>query len=107
MITPPLGRILDTSRQRCTFSPGDTDEATCKTPASWHVAWSADMENGLACDEHMAVAQQYAYLDRHQVGGDCSMPGSSWDFDRKRCFIDGCSSPESAVAEQSMPLEAS
>jgi hypothetical protein len=48
------------------------------------------MENALACDQHMTVAQQrWAYVDRHPVGPVCGMPSSSWDFDAKRCFIDG------------------
>lgn len=47
-ITPPIGRVLDTTQQRCGFSPGDTDETTCNEPATWHICWRADMENGLA-----------------------------------------------------------
>jgi hypothetical protein len=88
-LTPPIGRILDTSRQTCTYSPGDTDASTCTKPATWHIAWDADLENGLACDEHMAYAKQYAYVDRHPVGVDCSMPGSTWYFDEKRCGYPG------------------
>lgn len=86
-ITPPIGRLLDTTLQRCGFSPGDTDETTCNEPATWHICWEANMENGLACDEHMAYAQRYAYLDRHKVVPDCTMPGSMWDFDGKRCIV--------------------
>ncbi|HTE57021.1 MAG TPA: hypothetical protein VK698_39480 [Kofleriaceae bacterium] len=85
MITPPLGREMDTSRQPCGYSPGDTDADTCMRPATWHIAWDVAMENGLACDEHMASAKKFAYVDRHPVGADCSMPGSAWFFEEQRC----------------------
>lgn len=97
MITPPIGRLIDASQQRCGFSPGDTDETTCNAPATWHICWGADMENGLACDDHMTYAQRYAYLDRHKVGPDCSMPGSMWDFDEQRCIVTGTGTSEPAA----------
>jgi hypothetical protein len=105
MITPPIGRLLDTSQQRCGFSPGDTDATTCNTPATWHICWGADLENGLACDEHMVYAQRYAYLDRHEITPDCSMPGSSWDFDGHRCLIEGVTDPEAAALALASPTE--
>lgn len=89
MITPPIGRIVDTSRQRCSYSPGDTDANDCGQPATWHIAWDTDLENGLACDQHMAYAQQFAYLDRHPVSADCAMPGTAWHFELKRCIGPG------------------
>lgn len=98
-ITPPIGRILDTGLQRCGFSPGDTDETTCNEPATWHICWEANMENGLACDAHMAHAQRYAYLDRHKVVPDCTMPGCMWDFDGKRCTVPGTDEPATATTD--------
>jgi hypothetical protein len=102
-ITPPIGRILDNSRQTCSYSPDDTDTATCAKAATWHIAWDTDLENGLACDEHMAYAQDFAYIDRHPVGVDCSMPGSTWYFEEKRCGYPGETTPAAgtAVADQS------
>jgi len=82
----PLGRIVDTSQQNCSYSPGDRPESDCGQPATWHIAWDAQLENGLACDEHMAEAQRdYVYVDRHRVTPDCAMPGSIWFFEEKRC----------------------
>jgi hypothetical protein len=88
-MTPPIGRVVDTSLQPCGHSPDDTEDDTCRQKATWHIAWDAQMENGLACDEHMVTAQQWVYVDRHPVGPVCGMPGSTWDFDSKRCFVDG------------------
>lgn len=102
-ITPPIGRLVDDGQHRCGFSPGDTEETTCNAPATWHICWDADLENGLACDEHMAYAQQYAYLDRHPVVADCSMPGSMWDFDEKRCSFPGSDTPALASVAVSLP----
>lgn len=103
MITPPIGRLVDTSRQRCTYSPGDTDANDCGQPATWHIAWDTDIENSLACDEHMAYAQQFAHLDRHPVGVDCAMPGTSWHFELKRCIGPGDTDAVSLVAAQATP----
>lgn len=107
MITPPIGRILDTSQQRCGFSPGDTDETTCNAPATWHIVWDVDLENGLACDQHMTCAQQYAYLDRHEVTPDCSIPGSMWDFDGRRCLVEGATDSDAAALALPCHVEAS
>lgn len=104
-ITPPIGRIMDTSSQPCGFSPGDTEETTCTNRATWHICWDGSLENGLACDKHMAYAQQYAYLDRHPVVADCSMPGSMWDFDEKRCCFPGGDTPALASVAASLPGE--
>lgn len=104
-ITPPIGRILDTSSQTCSYSPGDTDANTCPQPATWHIAWDIALENGLACDEHMTCAQQFAYVDRHPVGVDCSMPGVVWYFEEKRCGYPGSEAPDVAHATASLPRE--
>lgn len=104
-LTPPIGRIMDTSRQPCGYSPGDTDANTCMKPATWHIAWDADLENGLACDEHMTYAQQFAYVDRHPVGVDCAMPGSTWYFEEKRCGYPGSETPAVEHATASQPGE--
>ncbi len=89
MITPPIGRIVDTSRQRCTYSPGDIPANDCGQPATWHICWDSNIENGLACDPHMAFVQGFVYLDRHPVGPDCAMPGAHWHFELKRCIGPG------------------
>lgn len=103
MITPSLGRFLNSASQRCGFSPDDTDATTCFEPATWHICWDTDIETGLACETHMPVAQKFAYLDRHDVGPDCDMPGASWDFDNKRCCVVGIEPAAANRAEQPIP----
>lgn len=102
-ITPPIGRIMDTSAQPCGFSPGDTDATTCMEPATWHICWTATGENGLACDQHMATAKQFAYADRHPVGIDCAKPGSTWFFEEKRCACPGTETTDVVHAAVSLP----
>ncbi|MGW4834763.1 hypothetical protein [Streptomyces globisporus] len=103
MITPSLGRFLTSASQRCGFSPDDTDATTCFEPATWHICWSTEIDTGLACPKHMPIAQSFAYLDRHEVGSDCDMPGASWDFDGKRCIVAGTEQAATRHAEQPLP----
>lgn len=103
MITPSLGRVLTSAAQRCGFSPDDTDATTCFKPAIWHICWGSDIETGLACAKHMLIAQSFAYLDRHEVGPDCDMPGAAWDFDGKRCIVVGTEQAAAEHAEQPLP----
>lgn len=105
IITPPLGRLINDGQHRCGFSPRDTEADTCNAPATWHICWDANYETGLACDEHMIYAQRYAYLDRHPVGADCSMPGSLWDFGGHRCLVEGTAGSESAGLALPAPVE--
>jgi hypothetical protein len=82
----PLGREMDTSHQACTYSPGDLAANDCGVKATWHIAWDTKLENGLACDPHMAVVRaRFVFVDSHRVGPACAMPGTAWDFDSKRC----------------------
>lgn len=60
------------------------------------------MDVSLACAMHMPVAQSFVYLDRHEVGPDCDMPGAAWDFDGKRCIVVG-TEQTSAHAERPLP----
>ncbi|WP_037649794.1 hypothetical protein [Streptomyces flavidovirens] len=98
----PVGRMVDASPQLCTYSPGDTDANDCGVPATWHIAWDAQMENGLACDQHMAEAQQrFAYFDRHPISPDCGMPNAHWFFELKRCgYPDDPATQEAAEARR-------
>lgn len=105
MITPPLGRFIDTSQQLCTYSPGDLPVNDCGQPATWHILWDTDWNDALACDEHMTYAQQFAYADRHPVGADCSMPGSLWYIDENRCGYPGAETPAVEKAAAGLPGE--
>lgn len=83
---PSIGREVNASQQQCTFSPDNTPATDCGQPATWHILWNLDIDNSLACDQHMAFADwQHAYIDRHPVGPDCCMPDTVWLDIAKRC----------------------
>lgn len=97
----PLGRDVRLRGRKCGYSPGDVPATDCPADATWHIAWDTDLENGLACDEHMAVARtRYVFADAHRVGPDCQMPGALWDFDNKRCTCPDTTAELTAEAEQ-------
>jgi len=100
----PLGREMDTSRQTCTYSPGDQSASDCGVKATWHIAWDTSLENGLACDPHMAVARaRFMFVDTHRVGPECAMPGTAWDFDNKRCIYPSDPALAETQAEEARP----
>ncbi|MDX2646849.1 hypothetical protein ACFYYN_27695 [Streptomyces sp. NPDC001902] len=54
----------------------------CGEPARWHIQWLPG-HGSFACPGHMAEARRlFAYVDRHQVGPDCNMPGALWSAGR-------------------------
>lgn len=81
MTIPPLGSEQPDGISTCSCGP---DDDLCGKPATWHLIWTPDGENGLACDEHAAWANaNFTEYDRHPFGGVCCMPGSfvvwSWE----------------------------
>lgn len=109
MTTDPfatLGREMDTSRQACTHSPGDLAANDCGVEATWHILWDTKLENGLACDQHMAVARaRFMFVDSHRVEPACAMPGTAWDFDNKRCVYPNDPTLAEARAAEPRPKE--
>lgn len=96
----PLGRVMETGRQQCTYSPGDTPSNDCGDTAAWHILWTPAGDAGLACDLHMATARQrFMFVDTHPVGPHCIMPGTAWSFDEKRCIDPGEPNIADTVAE--------
>lgn len=51
----------------------------------------------------MTYAQKYAYLDRHPVVPDCTMPGTLWLFVNDKCTFPTSTAPAAHRAE--MPVE--
>lgn len=98
-----LGPETDTSGQTCTHASSDNPANLCGTPATWHIVWDLNLENGLACDPHMAEARaRLVFVDRHHVGPDCSMPGVHWDFDNKRCVYPDDPAPAEAAEQRDL-----
>lgn len=45
----------------------------CDADATWHVLWTADLENGLCCDEHYAeTRRRWVYYAAHPYEPICS-----------------------------------
>jgi hypothetical protein len=62
---PPLGPKRPSADQTCGRLIGD---GHCGAPAVEHIAWTADLENGLVCVEHRAEAErEWVFYDRHAV----------------------------------------
>lgn len=84
---PPLGDEQPAGLLTCCYG---TDPDLCGAPATWHIFWTLDGENGLACERHADEAdQRWTRYDRHPVCGTCNLPGSevrwSWDEPPGRC----------------------
>lgn len=72
----------------CGFCPTGAEVDYCGKPAAWHVMWDGELDNSLACDEHMEmILRRWVFKDRHPVCVDCTMPGSLWLFRLKRCEV--------------------
>lgn len=86
-LTPRLGGDRPWFQMTCGFG---ADDPLCDKPATWHVVWDSDaLDHSLACDEHMAYAQQFAYYDRHPITETCNVPSAefvwSWEEPPGRC----------------------
>ncbi|MFJ3984379.1 hypothetical protein [Streptomyces fungicidicus] len=102
----PLGRTMDAGRLQCSYSPGDLPANDCGAQATWHILWTPAGDAGLACDPHMATARhRFVFTDSHPVGVDCTMPGSAWSFDEKRCVCPGEPTALAAACVAGIPTE--
>lgn len=79
-VGPPLGRERPAGELICSrVTTSDIDGPVCGKPATAHLFWDEDGENGVACDEHGIEARAtWRIYDEHAVGGVCTMPMSSW-----------------------------
>lgn len=72
----------------CSRLVGDT---ACKEAAVVHVAWTPDLENGLACQEHRAeLGAVWCYWQCHEYDPMCSIAGAVWVSDpdgNSRCEV--------------------
>lgn len=76
-VAPPLA---------CSYWLGDRN---CGKPGTWHIMWTEDLENGIACDEHFAeVRERWCYYAIHEYRPDCSMPGALYHRDENICVVD-------------------
>lgn len=53
--------------------------AICGQPATHHLKWNTDGENGLSCDQHLDAGLGFGPVDVHGTdNGACGMPGAVW-----------------------------
>ena len=78
-ITPPLGPFSDTHVCGYGIDP------ICGAVATWHIIWTPDTENGMACDRHMPAVRGFAYYAVHPHGPACGRPGSRYFHDENVC----------------------
>lgn len=70
----------------CGFGSSPTDY--CGEPATWHVFWTSDLDNGLQCDFHHDFARShYVFYADHPYDPVCSLKGARYDEENNRCFI--------------------
>ena len=89
-VTPPMGARRQERFDTCGFNPSMVEGDECGKPATWHIIWTLDAENGAACDEHFEDARAtWVYVCAHRRGPDCMMPNSIVVWDENRCVVEG------------------
>lgn len=89
-MTPALGPRRQEHFDACGFNPTLIEGDECGKPGTWHIIWTLDAENGVACGEHYEyVKRNFAFVCAHSRGPDCMMPGSFVKWDENRCVVEG------------------
>lgn len=102
---PPLGQVAPPLQcNRLMSGAFDAPEPDyCGKPAKWHIIWTSDGENGIACDEHADEARRlWVYFGLHAYEPVCSIRGARYLPDEDRCVVDD--GDLGLVAETSMEL---
>lgn len=95
MTGPPLGPERPSGERTC---GRQIEDGHCGAPAVEHIAWTADMENGLVCVEHRAEAERrWVFYDRHPMTGLCGT-----NHDRIR-WVTSWDDPPGYCAEEVAP----
>lgn len=89
---PPQGKIVD-GRQctRCIGGVLGGEEVLCGKPATTHMLWTPDLDNGMACDEHK---DDFEAWRTHPLGGCCGMPNTVYSDELNICRYDDSAPPE-------------
>lgn len=105
---PPIGGVAPPLQCNRLFNNDFRHPVYCGKPATWHIMWTADLENGIACDEHAQEARErWVFYAIHEYEPACSMAdfGAVYVHAINRCVIDGDPSLE-AAAEQEVHADA-
>jgi hypothetical protein len=109
MTNPPLGPEQGWNITTCERDTSDGQfplgEQLCGKPAAWHIIWDTTQENSVACDQHATEAlHPWHALQIHPLQPDCTMPGSVWIEQERRCVWDGNAVPITAALQQVEPV---
>jgi hypothetical protein len=68
---------------------GTCSRVGCEVPATHHVIWTADVENGLCCDKHMEEARRlWVFYAEHEYHvAFCSHPQAKFHLEANECII--------------------
>lgn len=70
-ITPPLGGPRPSGDQGCGRITG---AGCCGEPATVHIAWTPDMDNGVVCPKHLTEARRWwVFYDHHPITPLCTL----------------------------------
>lgn len=85
--TPPLGPEQGWDARSCQRAV-DGWNTLCAKPGAWHIIWDATAENAVACDGHATEAVAPWHAEQiHPLKADCTMPGSVWIPEERRCVF--------------------
>lgn len=75
------------------------DGRNCGAMPVMHVLWDAEtMENGVVCEEHVKeLGARWAFVQAHDLGPDCGMPGANWHFEENTCRCEDSLEAEAAL----------
>ena len=99
---PPLGDIAP--GLECSRWMGNHN---CGRAGIWHIFWTADGENSIACDAHMLEAlERWAPVTSHLYDPICSIPGAAVvmpDDGPSYCYVPDEGSEVEAAASCHLP----
>lgn len=88
-LQPPLGGVAPPLQCNRILNDDLEHPDHCGKPGKWHIIWTADTENGIACDEHADEARRrWVYFGMHPYDPVCSMPGAMYLVAEDRCVVD-------------------
>jgi hypothetical protein len=100
---PRITIALLGAHRRCMFG---LPARFCGAPAVAHLLVAEDGEHVMVCKAHAPWWVKRPHVDRHPIGGECGLPGTTWvasdDLGPGRCMIDGLDMPDLFATEAEM-----
>ena len=102
---PPLGDIMEPDGI-CQYGGDCLGIERCDRPATVHLIFTDDLENGVGCSMHATEAALRAWtLAQHDLGTPCCAPGSIYSWELNVCVfpVDGDAPALNAYVTASAP----